>query len=113
MQSNFPRYDLASRIQHTKFDSGIGSQMPSVRMDRVESLESPNFKQVFTGLMEDLNTEMNAPDNLLKDVMSGNKNVDIHDVMTAMSKSEITISVATQMVGKVINAYDRISQISV
>ena len=45
--------------------------------------------------------------------MSGNQNVDIHDVMTAMSKSEITINVATQMVGKVINAYDRISQISV
>ena len=113
MQSNFPRYDLASRIQHTKFDSGIGPKMPSVRMERVESPESPNFKQVFTGLMEDLNNEVNAPDNLLKDVMSGNKNVDIHDVMTAMSKSEITISVATQMVGKVINAYDRISQISV
>jgi len=56
---------------------------------------------------------MNAPDNLLKDVMSGNKNVDIHDVMTAMSKSEIAVNVATQMVGKVINAYDRISQISV
>ena len=113
MRSNFPQYDLASRIQHTKFDTGIHSKMPSVRMDRVESSESPNFKQVFTGLMEDLNTEMNAPDNLLKDVMSGNKNVDIHDVMTAMSKSEITVSVATQMVGKVINAYDRISQISV
>ena len=113
MQSNFPRYDLASRIQHTKFVSGIGTKMPSVRMERVESPESPNFKQVFTGLMEDLNNEVNAPDNLLKDVMSGNKNVDIHDVMTAMSKSEITISVATQMVGKVINAYDRISQISV
>ena len=41
------------------------------------------------------------------------KNVDIHDVMTAMSKSEISVSVATQLVGKVINAYDRISQISV
>lgn len=84
-----------------------------MRMDRVESTESPNFKQVFTGLMEDLNTEMNAPDNLLKDVMSGNQNVDIHDVMTAMAKSEISVNVATQIVGKVINAYDRVSQISV
>ena len=113
MQSNFPQYDLASRIQHTKFDTGIGSTMPSARMSRVESPESPDFKQVFTGLMENLNAEANAPDNLLKDVMSGNKNVDIHDVMTAMSKSEISVSIATQMVGKVINAYDRISQISV
>ena len=113
MYGNFPQYDLASRIQHTKFDTGISMNMPSVRMDRVESTESPNFKQVFSGLMENLNTEINAPDNMLKDVMSGNQNVDIHDVMTAMSKSEIAVSVATQLVGKVINAYDRISQISV
>lgn len=111
MYSNFPQYDLASRIQHSKFDSGMN--MPSVRMSRVETPETNDFKQVFSGLMENLNNEMNAPDNLLKDVMSGNNNVDIHDVMTAMSKSEISVNVATQLVGKVINAYDRISQISV
>jgi len=111
MHSYIPKYDLASRIQHTKFTSG--NNMPSLRMDAVESLETPNFKQVFSGLVENLNAEANAPDNMLKDVMSGNHNVDIHDVMTAMSKSEISINIATQMVGKVINAYDRISQISV
>ena len=33
--------------------------------------------------------------------------------MTAMSKSEISVNVATQIVGKVINAYDRVMQISV
>ncbi len=112
--SYFPRYDLASRIQHTKFDTSMNGLMPkSVRMEGVEAPETQNFKQVFTGLVENLNTEMSAPDNLLKDVMSGNKNVDIHDVMTAMSKSEIAVNVATQLTGKVINAYDRISQISV
>lgn len=113
MQSNFPSYNLASRIQHTKFDSGIHPNMPSVRLDRVEKPETSDFKQVFSGLVENLNNEMEAPDNLLKDVMSGNQNVDIHDVMAAMSKSEIAVSVATQMVGKVINAYDRVTQIQV
>ena len=49
--------------------------MPSVRMDRVEKPETQDFKQVFSGLVENLNSEINAPDNLLKDVMSGNKNV--------------------------------------
>lgn len=112
MNSNFPNYGLASRIQHTKFDSQFG-KMPSMRMERIESPDGANFKQVFSGLVENLNDQMEAPDNLLKDVMSGNQNVDIHDVMTAMSKSEITVNLATQMVGKVINAYDRISQISV
>lgn len=111
MNSNFPQYDLASRIQHTKFASGYN--MPSIRMDRVETPETQDFKQVMSGLVENLNSEINAPDNMLKDVMSGNQNVDIHDVMTAMAKSEISISVATQITGKVINAYDRIMQISV
>ena len=72
-----------------------------------------DFKTVFSGLVEDLNAQLSEPDNLLKDVMSGNKNVDIHDVMTAMAKSEISVNIATQLTGKVIQAYDKIMQIQV
>ncbi len=108
----YPRYELAGRIQHTKLDTGIGN-IPSARMSRIEDNTSPDFKTVFSGLIENFNTELNAPDNLLKDVMSGSKNVDIHDVMTAMAKSEIAVNVATQITGKVIQAYDRITQIQV
>ena len=111
MNSYFPNSDLAGRIQHTKFSSGFN--MPSIRMDRVEKPETTDFKTVFSGLVENLNNEITAPDNLLKDVMQGNKNVDIHDVMIAMSKSEITVNLATQMVGKAINAYDRVMQINI
>lgn len=112
MDSFYPQYDLAGRIQHTKLDTGIGN-MPSARLSRVEDNTSPDFKQVMSGLVENLNTELNAPDNLLKDVMSGSGNVDIHDVMTAMAKSEISINVATQLTGKVIQAYDKVMQIQV
>ena len=87
--------------------------MPSIRLDRVEKPETQDFKQVFSGLVENFNNDLNAPDDLLKDVMQGNKNVDIHDVMVAMSKTEISVNIATQAVGKVINAYDRIMQINV
>jgi flagellar hook-basal body complex protein FliE len=111
MTSYFPNYDLAGRIQHTKFSSGFN--MPSIRLDRVEKPETQDFKQVFSGLVENFNNDLNAPDDLLKDVMQGNKNVDIHDVMVAMSKTEISVNIATQAVGKVINAYDRIMQINV
>jgi flagellar hook-basal body complex protein FliE len=112
MSNFYPQYDLAGRIQHTKLDTGFDS-IPSARMSRVETQSGPDFKQVMSGLAEDLNTQLNAPDNLLKDVMAGNKNVDIHDVMTAMAKSEITVNVATQITGKVIQAYDKIIQIQV
>ena len=108
----YPHYDLAGRIQHTKLDTGVGDML-SARMSRVERPETQDFKQVLSGLVENFNTELNAPDNLLKDAMSGSMNVDIHDVMTAMAKSEISVNVATQITGKVIQAYDKVMQIQV
>ncbi len=111
MNSYIPNYDLSGRIQHTKFTQGYN--MPGMRLDRVEKPETTDFKTVFSGLVENFNTQLNAPDDMLKDVMQGNSNVDIHDVMIAMSKSEISVNIATQMVGKVINAYDRVMQINI
>ena len=108
MSSFYPSYNLSDRIQHTKLDSGVYG-MPSARMDRMETPATGDFKMVLSGLVENFNTELNAPDNLLKDVMSGN----IHDVMTAMAKSEISVNIATQSVGKVIQAYDKVMQIQV
>ena len=108
----YPRYDLEARIQHTKLDSW-GYDIPSARMSRVEGPDTADFSSVMSGLVENLNTQMEAPDNLLKDVMMGNENVDIHDVMTAMSKAELSISIATTVTGKVIQAYDKIMQIQI
>lgn len=112
MSNFYPSYNLSDRIQHTKLDSGIYG-MPSARMDRIEKPSTGDFQSVLSGLVENFNTELNAPDNLLKDVMSGNTNIDIHDVMTAMAKSEVSVNIATQAVGKVIQAYDKVMQIQV
>ncbi len=108
----YPRYDLEARIQHTKLDSW-GYDIPSARMNRVEEPATADFQSVMSGLVENLNTTMNAPDNLLKDAMMGSENVDIHDVMVAMSKAEISVNVATTALGKVIQAYDKIMQIQI
>ena len=112
LNSFYPRYDLEARIQHTKLDSW-GRDFPSARMNRVEEVGTADFSSVMSGLVENLNTTMEAPDNLLKDAMMGNQNVDVHDVMTAMSKAEISVSVATTITGKVIQAYDKIMQMQI
>ena len=106
-----PNYDLEARIQHTKLDSW--GSIPSARIDRIEEPSTADFKSVMSGLVENMNTTMNAPDNMLKDVMMGSENVDIHDVMVAMSKAEISVNIATTAVGKVIQAYDKIMQIQI
>ena len=108
----YPRYDLQGRIQHTKMDPGFAG-MPTARMGRVETPETADFKSVMSGLIEKFNTDLNAPDGMLKDVMAGNDDVDIHDVMTAMAKAEINVNVATQFTGKIIQTYHKIMQLQV
>ena len=112
LNSFSPRYDLEARIQHSKIDSW-GYDIPSARMNRVEEPSTANFSSVMSGLVENLNTQMSAPDNLLKEAMMGSQNVDVHDVMTAMSKAELSVTIATNITGKVIQAYDKIMQIQI
>jgi flagellar hook-basal body complex protein FliE len=106
-----PNINLFERIQPTKLDTGISYDMQPMRLNRMEKLETNDFKAVFSGLIENFNQELNAPDQLMKDVMQGSNSVDVHDVMTAMSKAEIGVSVATAFTTKIIQAYDRIMQI--
>ena len=106
-----PNINLFERIQPTKLDMNSG--IDTMRLERIEKPETQDFKAVLSGLVENLNTQMEAPDNLLKEAMMGSQNVDIHDVMTAMSKAELSVSIATTVTGKVIQAYDKIMQIQI
>lgn len=109
-QNLVPNIDLFSRIEPSKYtDMGI----EGMRMKSIEQPETVNFKSVFSGLVSNLNTEMEKPDQLMKDQMMGNNNVDIHDVITAMTKAELGINVATQITGKVIQTYDKVMQIQI
>ena len=105
-----PNVDVFTRIQPTKLSTGIGE---SFRMGRIEQPETGDFKAVFSGLIENMNKEVEAPDNLMKDAMMGNKNVDVHDVMTAMAKAELNVSIATKVTSKIIQTYEKITQIQI
>lgn len=100
--------NLTGLVQNTPFS--FGSMQP---LDSTEGVKSVSFKDTMGGLAQNLNQGLNAPDKLLKGAMAGDEGVDIHDVMTAMAKAEMTVSVATQVTSKVIQAYDKIMQISV
>ena len=106
-----PNMNLFARIQHTKLDTQ--NSTPSFRMSRIEKPETNDFKSVMSGLVENLNQDMNAPDKLMKELAMGSESVDIHDVMTAMAKSELGVQMATQITGKVLSAYERVMQIQI
>lgn len=110
--SFYPKIDFAGHIQNS---IGKAELNPIPMGDFSSVIETPttNFKGVMSGLTNNLNDTMNAPDKLLKASMAGDSDVDIHDVMTAMAKAEMSVSIATQVTSKVIQAYDKIMQISV
>lgn len=102
---------LNTGISKSSFSQNLtGFQTPKFS---VENTEKTAFKDVFSNLAKDLNDGMNKPDKLLSDLVAGRNGVDVHDVITAMTKAELNITIATQAVGKVIQAYDKISQIQV
>ncbi len=105
-----PNIDVFSRIEPSKYtDMGI----EGMRVKGIEQPETNNFKAVFSGLVENLNSDLAKPQELMKDQMMGNENVDVHDIITAMNKAEIGINVATKITTKVIQTYDKIMQISI
>lgn len=108
--SFFQKVDLTGRISNVPM---TGNPMASMKLNSLDETQGTNFKDVMTGLANNLNRDINAPDGLLKSSMEGNSDVDIHDVMTAMAKAELSVNVATQITSKVIQAYDKIMQISV
>ena len=102
-----PKINLGERTEPSK----ITTTLTPMRFKNIEQPETTDFKSVFSGLVENLNKEMNAPDELTKDAMLGK--ADVHDVMAAIAKSEIQLNVATTVVGKVIQTYEKIMQIQI
>ena len=105
--SNFtPKINLFERIEPSKLSTST-----PMRMKSIEQPETQDFKTVLTGLVDNLNQAANAPDQVLNDAMTGS--ADIHDVMSAIQKADIQVNVATTVVGKVLQAYEKISQIQI
>lgn len=102
-----PRINLNERIEPSKISTFNGP----TRVKNIEQPETANFKDVMSGLVEKLNEDLNAPDQLMQDLMMDR--ADIHDVMTAMQKSEIQLNIASTALGKVIQSYEKIMQISI
>jgi flagellar hook-basal body complex protein FliE len=71
-----------------------------------------SFQNVMANSIQGINQTVRAPEALMKEAMSGGR-VDIHDVVIASSKAELAVSLTSQTLTKVIQAYDRISQIQV
>ncbi len=70
-----------------------------------------NFKDVVIDMINEMNETTNKPQELLSDAMQGK--ADIHDVMAAVAKSELTVQAAATVTGKILQTYEKIMQITI
>lgn len=109
MDKHFPRLNLVNSIT----DSKLNSNLPSMRMDSINPEDKiTSFSQTMIDMTKNLNEVANAPNTALQDMLTGN-GADIHDVITAINKAEMSVTIATQITSKVVQAYEKITQIQV
>ena len=110
MDSQFPRMNLVGSISGSKLDTNV----PPFRMDSINTENKVNsFSDTLLSMTKNLNEVANAPEVAMQDMLTGTNGTDIHDVITAINKAEISVSVATQITTKVIQAYEKIMNIQV
>lgn len=73
---------------------------------------TPSFKDVLGTTLGNVNKVVAAPDGLMKEAMTTGR-VDIHEVMVANAKAELAVNMTSQIVTKVVQAYDRVLQIQI
>lgn len=70
-----------------------------------------SFKDTMANMINEMNEITNKPEQLTQDAMQGK--ADIHDVMAAIAKSELTVQTATTITGKILQTYEKIMQIQI
>ena len=68
-----PKINLFERMEFSKLDAP--GTLKSARLDDVEKPETTDFNGVLTGLVEQLNQTVNAPEQLTQDAMLGKADV--------------------------------------
>ena len=109
MNKHFPKLGLISSIQNSK----LNTNMQPLRLDGIDTQNKiGTFSETMINMARNLNETVNAPDTVMQDMLTGN-GADIHDVITAINKAELSVTMATQMTTKDVQAYEKIMNIQV
>lgn len=98
-----------SQFEPMQLKGGIMNS-PLQPLDNTSGIQS--FQNVLGNTMQGLNQTVQAPEALMQQAMSGGP-ADIHDVVMASTQAELAVSLTTNAMGKIIQAYERISQIQI
>lgn len=107
-----PRVNPFINTPSLGFKAGVSFPGSIRGVDFSGDAQKASFKDVMGNMIQDLDKTLVTPDNMMKRALS-HGDVDIHEVMIANSKADIAVNIASQVVTKVIQAYERVQQIQV
>lgn len=92
------------------------NEIPSMRLNGNISINEQNtniksFKDTFGEMISEMNEVTNKPEQVAAAAMQGK--ADIHEVMSAIAQSELTVQAATTITGKILQTYEKIMQIQI
>ena len=92
------------------------NELPKMSLNGNISINSdekniPSFKETFGNMLNEMNEITNKPEQIASAAMQGK--ADIHEVMSAIAQSELTVQAATTITGKILQTYEKIMQIQI
>ena len=92
------------------------NELPQMNLNGNISIKSnenniPSFKETFGNMLNAINETTNKPQQVAAAAMQGK--ADIHEVMSAIAQSELTVQAATTVTGKILQTYEKIMQIQI
>lgn len=103
---SIPKFSMTEGVKHP-FKTGMTQNL---QLDA--DVKRPSFQDAMVNVLDNVNKATEVPEALMHEAMTTG-GVDVHDVMVANAKSELLISITTQVATKVVQAYDRILQIQI
>ncbi|MCA9788673.1 MAG: flagellar hook-basal body complex protein FliE [Cyanobacteria bacterium HKST-UBA06] len=71
-----------------------------------------SFFNVMNDLAGTINKDLSAPNDLMQRAMTVG-DVDVHDIAIANARADMTVSIASQALTKIVQAYEKVQQIQV
>jgi flagellar hook-basal body complex protein FliE len=107
---NAPGFNLPN----FQIQGGINAQPASMAVSPLTPAQNTqgSFLDTLRNTLQNANSTLQKPDQLLNDAVLGGK-ADVHDVMIANAQAELTVNIAAQGTTKLVQAYDKITQIQV
>ncbi|MFC3121538.1 flagellar hook-basal body complex protein FliE [Agaribacter flavus] len=93
-------------------DKTENTQFLELLPQQLNMTSNPNFSQIFTDSLNDINISLQRADSVLTD-MALNKSISTHEVMIAMQEAKSELRLAVEVRNKLLEGYQEIMRMQV